>query len=114
MITVESLTAEHAFSRPPSKVLVVDPDDLARAGLCGLLNQDARFDLVGEAAVAADNVSRPQPDLIVVDPVGSDTPKEHTFAVLRRAAPAAKLVILTSAPSPQLFAMACRERVQGY
>jgi len=114
MITVESFSVEHAFSHPPSRVLIVDPDDLARAGLCGLLSQDARFAAVGDAAIVATDVARLKPDLIVVDPVGGDAAKGNTLAALRHAAPAAKLVILTSAPNPQLLEVACEQRVHGY
>jgi DNA-binding NarL/FixJ family response regulator len=54
----------------PVRVLVVDDDDLMRAGLKAVLSSDARVDVVGEAAngrAAVEQVRALAPDVVLMD-----------------------------------------------
>jgi DNA-binding NarL/FixJ family response regulator len=57
-------------SEPPIRVLVVDDDDLMRAGLRGVLSSDPGIEVVGEAADGRDAIYRTrlhEPDVILMD-----------------------------------------------
>jgi DNA-binding NarL/FixJ family response regulator len=54
----------------PVRVLIVDDDDLMRAGLRGVLSNDAAIEVVGEAGDGRDAVYRTkhlQPDVVLMD-----------------------------------------------
>jgi DNA-binding NarL/FixJ family response regulator len=58
------------MTTPPVRVLVVDDDDLMRAGLQAVLSSDETVDVVGEASDglgALDEVSLKQPDVVLMD-----------------------------------------------
>jgi DNA-binding NarL/FixJ family response regulator len=58
------------MTTPPVRVLVVDDDDLMRAGLQAVLSSDETVDVVGEAAdglAALEEVRLKQPDVVLMD-----------------------------------------------
>ena len=58
------------MSEPPVRVLLVDDDDLMRAGLKAVLSSDPSIEFVGEAAsgrTAIASVRALQPDLVLMD-----------------------------------------------
>ena len=58
------------MSGTPVRVLVVDDDDLMRAGLRAVLSSDATVDVVGEASdgrSAVDEVRRHRPEVVLMD-----------------------------------------------
>jgi DNA-binding NarL/FixJ family response regulator len=58
------------MNAPSVRVLIVDDDDLMRAGLRGVLSNDAAIEVVGEAGDGRDAVYRTkhlQPDVVLMD-----------------------------------------------
>jgi DNA-binding NarL/FixJ family response regulator len=58
------------MTTPPVRVLVVDDDDLMRAGLQAVLSSDETVDVVGEASdglAALEEVRLKQPDVVLMD-----------------------------------------------
>jgi DNA-binding NarL/FixJ family response regulator len=54
----------------PVRVLIVDDDDLMRAGLRGVLSSDASIEVVGEAGDGRDAIYRARllsPDVVLMD-----------------------------------------------
>jgi DNA-binding NarL/FixJ family response regulator len=81
-------------------VLVDDVEDL-RALLRVLLAQDGRFDIVGEATngeEAIDVVGRLQPDVVVLDLAMPIMDGLTALPALRKAAPNARIVVLSGLP----------------
>ncbi|HTE84218.1 MAG TPA: response regulator transcription factor [Dehalococcoidia bacterium] len=117
----------------PITVLLADPSDLTGAGLRGILTRNPLFRLVGEtlaelASVAQElgpgligtaagvvaRAQRLQPAVIVFDPAQGGRLDLGMIADLRRAAPASRLVILTSVFEPRSFAAALLQGTTAY
>jgi DNA-binding NarL/FixJ family response regulator len=86
-------------SERPVRVLLVDDDDLMRAGLKAVLSSDSSVEVVGEAAdgrsgVAAVRASRP--DVVLMDVRMPDLDGIAATREVLAAAPAVKVVILTT------------------
>ena len=85
----------------PLTVVLVDPDDLVRQSLTGLLGIGRRVEVVGSAGevrAALRLVGELQPDVIVVDPRLPELPAGLAFiAEARRLAPAAGVLVIGSA-----------------
>jgi DNA-binding NarL/FixJ family response regulator len=86
-------------SAPTVRVLLVDDDDLMRAGLEAVLSSDARIEVVGEAgngraAVAA--VRTQKPDVVLMDVRMPDLDGIAATREVLAAAPQVKVVILTT------------------
>ena len=87
------------MSAPTVRVLLVDDDDLMRAGLEAVLSSDARIEVVGEAgngraAVAA--VRTQKPDVVLMDVRMPDLDGIAATREVLAAAPQVKVVILTT------------------
>jgi CheY-like chemotaxis protein len=85
--------------RPDVRVLVADDRDTTRAVLRTALDIEAGFAVVGDAAsaeVAIDLAAEHQPDLILLDVAMPGTTGIEALPALRRAAPAASIVLLTA------------------
>jgi len=81
------------------RVLIVDDDDLMRAGLRAVLSSDATIEVVGEAAggrAAAERVRALRPDLVLMDVRMPDLDGIAATRQILAASPEVKVVILTT------------------
>jgi DNA-binding NarL/FixJ family response regulator len=81
------------------RVLLVDDDDLMRAGLRAVLASDATIEIVGEASdgrVAADRVRALRPDVVLMDVRMPDLDGISATREVLEASPEVKVVILTT------------------
>jgi DNA-binding NarL/FixJ family response regulator len=87
------------MTEPRVRVLIVDDDDLMRAGLRGVLASDERIELVGEADDGRQAVYRTRllrPDLVLMDVRMPDLDGISATRELLAAFPEVKVVILTT------------------
>jgi DNA-binding NarL/FixJ family response regulator len=81
------------------RVLVVDDDDLMRAGLRGVLSSDASIEVVGEGSDGRDAIYRTRllnPDVVLMDVRMPDVDGITATRDLLAAYPTVKVVILTT------------------
>jgi DNA-binding NarL/FixJ family response regulator len=86
-------------TEPPVRVLLVDDDDLMRAGLKAVLSSDARVEVVGEAGsgrAAVERVRALRPDLVLMDVRMPDLDGIAATREIAAASPDVKVVILTT------------------
>jgi DNA-binding NarL/FixJ family response regulator len=84
---------------PPVRVLIVDDDELMRAGLRGVLSNDAAIEVVGEAGDGRDAVYRArllQPDVVLMDVRMPDLDGISATRDVLAAFPDVKVVIVTT------------------
>jgi DNA-binding NarL/FixJ family response regulator len=87
------------MSEPAVRVLIVDDDDLMRAGLRSVLSSDDAIDVVGEAGDGRDAVYRTRmlkPDVVLMDVQMPGLDGIAATRELLRDFPAVKVVILTT------------------
>jgi DNA-binding NarL/FixJ family response regulator len=83
----------------PVRVLLVDDDDLMRAGLKAVLSSDARVEVAGEAGSGREAVERVRalrPDLVLMDVRMPDLDGIAATREIIAASPEVKVVILTT------------------
>jgi DNA-binding NarL/FixJ family response regulator len=101
----------------PVRVLLVDDDDLMRAGLRAVLSSDASIEVIGEARdgrAAIDRAGVLRPDLVLMD---VRMPGLDGIAATRgvlAAAPAARVVILTTFEQDDYIFGALRAGASGF
>jgi len=86
-------------SEGPVRVLLVDDDDLMRAGLRAVLSSDSRVEVVGEAGsgrAAVERVRALRPDLVLMDVRMPDLDGIAATREVTSALPEVKVVILTT------------------
>jgi DNA-binding NarL/FixJ family response regulator len=82
-----------------TRVLIVDDDDLMRAGLTELLADDAEIDIVGEATNGREAVERTRrlaPEVVLMDVRMPDLDGIEATRELTRVAPDTRVLILTT------------------
>jgi DNA-binding NarL/FixJ family response regulator len=83
----------------PVRVLVVDDDDLMRAGLRAMLSSDSAIDVAGEAGTgraAVEAAARLRPDLVLMDVRMPDGDGISATREVLATAPGVRVVILTT------------------
>jgi DNA-binding NarL/FixJ family response regulator len=87
------------MTKAPVRVLIVDDDDLMRAGLRGVLSNDEAIEVVGEAGDGREVVYRTRllrPDVVLMDVRMADVDGISATRELLAAFPEVKVVILTT------------------
>jgi DNA-binding NarL/FixJ family response regulator len=82
-----------------TRVLIADDDELMRAGLAAVLSTDRRIEVVAHASTGREAVARTRrlvPDVVLMDVRMPDLDGIAATAELTRAAPATKVLILTT------------------
>jgi DNA-binding NarL/FixJ family response regulator len=99
------------------RVLIVDDDDLMRAGLIELLNVDADIAIVGEAGNGPEAIHQAReltPDVILMDVRMPDLDGIQATQALTTTAPSAKVVILTTFEQDDYVFGAVRAGASGF
>jgi DNA-binding NarL/FixJ family response regulator len=100
-----------------TRVLIADDDDLMRAGLVELLSGEPGIEIVGEAATGREAVERARrlaPDVVLMDVRMPDLDGIGATGELARAAPRARVVILTTFEQDDYVFGALRAGASGF
>lgn len=100
-----------------TRVLIVDDDDLMRAGLAELLTTDSAIDIVGQAATgreAVDRVRSLAPDVVLMDVRMPDMDGITATGELARLAPQTRVLILTTFEEDDYVFGALRAGASGF
>jgi DNA-binding NarL/FixJ family response regulator len=98
-------------------VLIADDDDLMRAGLAELFTSDPDIEIVGEASTgreAVEEARRLHPDVVLMDVRMPDLDGIAATRELSRAAPAARVLILTTFEQDDYVFGALRAGASGF
>jgi DNA-binding NarL/FixJ family response regulator len=102
---------------PRVRVLIIDDDDLMRAGLRGVLSSDASIEVVGEASDGRDAVYRTrllQPDIVLMDVRMPDLDGISATRELLDAFPEVRVVIVTTFEQDDYIFGALRAGASGF
>ena len=111
------MTAMSSATPHPIRILVVDDHTLFRRGITALLAREAMFEVIADAADAAEAQRRArelQPDLILLDNHLPGVTGADALPALREAAPAARVLMLTVSEDEEDLAKALRNGACGY
>jgi DNA-binding NarL/FixJ family response regulator len=100
-----------------TRVLIVDDDDLMRAGLAELLSNDPTIQIVGQAATgrqAIDRTCRLAPDVVLMDVRMPDLDGIAATRELAQLAPDARILILTTFEQDDYVFGALRAGASGF
>jgi DNA-binding NarL/FixJ family response regulator len=100
-----------------TRVLVADDDDLMRAGLVELLAADPSIEIVGEASTGREAVERTRrldPDVVLMDVRMPDLDGIGATREVTRAAPHARVLILTTFEQDDYIFGALRAGASGF
>jgi DNA-binding NarL/FixJ family response regulator len=101
----------------PAKVFVVDAHPLLREGVRRRVEGDGSFDVVGEAASAAEALAALEAgsaDILVIDPRCFDVVGEPVAAALARISACAAVVVLSQDARPREVSDALRAGARAY
>jgi two-component system, NarL family, response regulator DevR len=110
------MTGEGSPARP-LRLLVVDDHEVVRQGLVALLDRRSGFEVVAQAAGAAEAVAmaaRYEPDLVIMDVRMPDGSGIEACREIRAARPATRVVMLTSYPDEEAVLSAIIAGASGY
>jgi DNA-binding NarL/FixJ family response regulator len=105
------------MSGPRVKVLLVDDDDLMRAGLKAVLSSDERIEVVGEAGNgrgALDRIRHVTPDVVLMDVRMPDVDGIAATREVLAVSPEMKVVILTTFEEDDYIFGALRAGASGF
>jgi DNA-binding NarL/FixJ family response regulator len=100
-----------------TRVLIADDDDLMRAGLVELLGADPQIQIIGQAATgreAVEQTRRLGPDVVLMDVRMPDLDGIGATRELSRAAPAVRVLILTTFEQDDYVFGALRAGASGF
>ena len=100
-----------------TRVLIADDDDLMRAGLVELLADEPEIEIVGQASTGRQAVERARqlaPDVVLMDVRMPDLDGIGATRELARAAPAARVLILTTFEQDDYVFGALRAGASGF
>ncbi len=100
-----------------TRVLIADDDDLMRAGLAELLTNDPTIEIVGQASTGREAVERTRalaPEVVLMDVRMPDLDGIAATRELSRAAPAARVLILTTFEQDDYIFGALRAGASGF
>jgi DNA-binding NarL/FixJ family response regulator len=100
-----------------TRVLIADDDDLMRAGLVELLTADHTIEIVGQASTgrqAVERASQLAPEVVLMDVRMPDLDGIAATRELSRAAPAARVLILTTFEQDDYIFGALRAGASGF
>jgi len=100
-----------------TRVLIADDDDLMRAGLVELLTADPQIQIIGQAATgreAVEQARRLAPDVVLMDVRMPDLDGIGATGELSRAAPAARVLVLTTFEQDDYVFGALRADASGF
>jgi DNA-binding NarL/FixJ family response regulator len=100
-----------------TRVLIADDDDLMRAGLVELLTADPDIEIVGQAATgrqAVERACRLTPDVVLMDVRMPDLDGIAATDALSKAAPGARVLILTTFEQDDYIFGALRAGASGF
>jgi DNA-binding NarL/FixJ family response regulator len=100
-----------------TRVLIADDDGLMRAGLIELLTGEPELEVVGEAATGREAVERARrlaPDVVLMDVRMPDLDGIQATRELARAAPSARVLILTTFEQDDYVFGALRAGASGF
>jgi len=101
----------------PTKILLVDDHGIVRQGVKLILEGEAGFQVVGEAADANEAVVKArelQPDVVVMDIHLAGTDGIDASSRILAAHPATKIVVLSAETTPDIVNRALQSGVSGY
>jgi DNA-binding NarL/FixJ family response regulator len=101
----------------PIRLLVVDDHPLMREGILGLLSRHPDFQVVGEAAdghAALAQFRSLRPDITLMDLQMPEGSGQEAIVAIRREAPEARIVVLTTYANDTLAQRALKAGVQAY
>jgi DNA-binding NarL/FixJ family response regulator len=86
----------------PSRILVVDDQQLVRHTLCALLAQQSRWEIyeAENGKVALDRMHEVKPDLVVLDIIMPEMNGLQTADEIRRLVPETKIILMSSHYTP--------------
>jgi DNA-binding NarL/FixJ family response regulator len=102
---------------PPARVLVVDDQTLFRTGLASLLANDARVDVVGQAADGADAVklaAKLKPDVVLMDIKMPSVDGIEATRQITELIPGVKVLMLTTFETDSQVIQALKAGASGY
>jgi DNA-binding NarL/FixJ family response regulator len=100
-----------------TRVLIVDDDDLMRAGLVELLSGEPEIEIAGQARTGREAVERARrlkPDVVLMDVRMPDLDGIEATRMLTRAAPGMKVLILTTFEQDDYIFGALRAGASGF
>jgi DNA-binding NarL/FixJ family response regulator len=100
-----------------TRVLIADDDDLMRAGLVELLSGEPEIEILGEASTGRQAVERARrlgPDVVLMDVRMPDLNGIEATRELMRAAPSARVLILTTFEQDDYIFGALRAGASGF
>jgi DNA-binding NarL/FixJ family response regulator len=103
--------------KPPLRILLVDGQDLFREAMRAVLDQNARFEVVGEASNGTDAIRRAldlQPDVILMDLLMSGLSGIEATRRIHAAQPKIRILMLTSIDESDALLQALRSGATGY